>query len=130
MEEKEKIKTFVIKIISNEIANEEASYELAEDFLMKKLYEENIPMEQVISNQHGHNEFFSEAGQILASISVLAGTIKTYLEIKKLIKENKTHKTEKTISQWKTDLINNGLPIEKAEKLSKKYESDLKLLLQ
>jgi hypothetical protein len=128
-DDKPRIQQLVYQIASEEYAPEKKIYALAEQYLIIKLYDEKLSLDQLLSDSHAHNEFFHEAGEIIASISLLAGTIKTYFEIKKLIRENKKFKADLLQLQWKNDLIDAGLSAEKAEDLSKKYAEDLKSLI-
>ena len=61
MTDKEKIHFFVSKIVSNEMEKEMGCYLYAEDYVFKKIFDENLFFSELVTNQQGHNEFLKEA---------------------------------------------------------------------
>jgi hypothetical protein len=128
MNERNAVQELVLKIISTEVPNEIKTYDIAEDFLMKKIYDDHLSINEIMNANNAHNEFWPELGQVITSASLLAGTIKTMYEIRKLKSENESYKKENITHIWREKLIESGLAPQIADDVSKKYVADLEAI--
>jgi hypothetical protein len=131
MDQKEKLREMILRIIKSEFTDDFFTYEAIEDFSFDRLFKENSNLQDLFKEENGHNEFFSEVGEVLSSLSLLAGTIKTYLEIRKILKERAKRKTADLDieTKWAADLVKNGIAKERADEMAKKYSTEFVLLI-
>lgn len=129
MEEKQDIKQLVSLIIEQEFSEESMAYGAIEAHSADRLFDTGLSSQWLQKNEAGFNEFADEVGEILKAIGVLASTIKTFLEIRKILNEGKKASTADLESKWRAELISNGIAIEKADEIVAKYHKDLEKIV-
>jgi hypothetical protein len=132
MEEKTKVQELVLRIAKNEFSEEMSAYRAIEGHVTQKLFDsKDAPsIEDIVADSNASNEFDPTAiVEILKSLSVLVGTVKTIYEIRKMVKAKSDIKIDNITSQWKKDLIQNNISEAQAEVLVQKYKNDLKSII-
>ncbi|WP_341834375.1 hypothetical protein WJU16_15380 [Chitinophaga pollutisoli] len=87
--------------------------------------------EDLFADNGAMNEFSWEGvEQGVQSISVLAGTVLTFLSVRKEWKSSRSQKYASLKDTWQLDLIKSGVAPEVAAIIVEKYQEDLKNLLK
>ena len=117
------IKSFISTIVQSEYPAESEVFNSFHDLFAEKI-EEGNDINELVQGTGAHNEFMEIVTPIVSSLGLLAGTIKTIIEVKQLVKKKK--KTNESIQNvWKTKLMAEGLTSTESDKIVNKYISDL-----
>ena len=126
--EKENIIRFVRDIIESEFDSELETY----DLFAGNIYDVIVQggdLKEIYATKGGHYEFSMDAVEkIVTSLSVLAGTVLTSLNITEKLKKNK-QKVADLRTCWEDELVKNGLSRKKALQIVEKFHADLQKIL-
>lgn len=126
MEQQNQIKELVRKITNDNFPNEEILIDTyADDQIELMMNGDSIDEREL----KAHYEFTLDPGTILSFISTIAATVKTFMEIKKLLKPGSKHGVNEVASKWKEHLIANGLSEDISTKIVASFQQDLQKII-